>query len=105
VLHNRSNNPRTEEIKVARIVVRNQFVDVPDQMATVLAGLGAESYLRIEEMWKADQRREYEQVARQQNPAPQAATRARQPAPQPDEKALRHAAVAEMAKARGQTSW
>jgi hypothetical protein len=90
---------------VARIVVRNQFVDVPDHLAISLAGLGAESYLRLEEMWNADQRREYVQVARPQKPAPQAVTRARQPSPQPDEGAMRHAAVAELAKARGQTSW
>jgi len=90
---------------VARIVVRNQFVDVSDHMATALAGLGAESYLRIEEMWKADQQREFERATRPQKPVPQAAAPARRPAPQQDETAMRHAAVAELAKARGQTSW
>jgi hypothetical protein len=90
---------------VARIVVRNQYVDVPDHLAISLAGLGAESYLRLEEMWKADPHREYAQHVRPQKPAVQSATRPRQPSPQQDEATMRHAAVAELAKARGQKSW
>ena len=94
---------------MARIVVRNQFMDVPDHLALSLAGLGAESYLRLEQLWLEDRRREYEQTTRQQRPVPQPDVRSRLPTrqltAQPDEAAMRHEAVAELAKARGQLSW
>jgi hypothetical protein len=74
----------------------------PNVGRELLARVGPESYLRIEEIWKADQRREYEKAAYPQTLVPQAVARAQQPAPQPDQAAMCHAAVAVLAKARGQ---
>jgi hypothetical protein len=92
---------------MARIVVRGQWTEVPDHLAGALAGLGAESYLRLEQMWLADQRAQYEQ-SRQQPAQQQQQTAPRRVAPraaedqQAEELANRRAAIEQMMKDRAQ---
>jgi hypothetical protein len=96
---------------VAVITVRNQYVEVPDALAQTFAGLGAEQYLRIEEMWRRDQQQQWQARAGQQpQQAPQPAPQQRQAVPaRVDQEAERRAeareAIASMAKQRGQCSW
>jgi hypothetical protein len=97
---------------VARIVVRNQYVDVPDAQALAYAGLGAESMLQLSEMWQQMKQREFDSRFQQQ-PAPAPSPR---PAParvsargsidqESQARQERRSAIAEMAKQRGQSSW
>jgi hypothetical protein len=94
---------------MATIVVRNKYVEVPDALAQTFAGLGAEQYLRIEEMWRRDQQEQWAARAGQQ----QAQSAPQQPRQAPrvsvDQEAERRAeareVIAEMARSRGQTAW
>lgn len=93
---------------MARIVIRGQWTEVPDHLAGALAGLGAESYLRLEQMWLADQRAQYEQSARQQQPIQQQQSPQRHVArysqedQQAQELASRKKAIEQMMKDRAQ---
>jgi hypothetical protein len=94
---------------VAVIYVRGQAYEVADHQALTFAGLGAEAYLRMGELWNADQQQRYTSAGQQQQqaqPAPQ-----QQPAPvrridqEAEARVERRSAIAEIAKSRNQTSW